>query len=163
MRTKRFSLLAILLIAVLLFAACSPAAPTEMAEEPEAPAQEEQAAEEEMKEETAAEEEETAEEAPAMMSERTGAWVDEVIAVEEPSAAAAVTRMDLEELDAYAFSISDAEVYSLVQGMDSLTYSNSFGVYAELTFNPAGPVFDGTGKLKPVCRAAHPRGHKLPG
>ena len=151
MRTKRFSLLAILLIAVLLFAACSPAAPTEMAEETEAPAQEEQAAEEEMKEETAAEEEETAEEAPAMMSERTGAWVDEVIAVEEPSAAAAMTRMDSEELDAYAFSISDAEVFSLVQGMDSLTYSNSFGVYAELTFNPAGPVFDGTGKLNPFA------------
>ena len=151
MRTKRFSLLAILLIAVLLFAACSPAAPTEMAEEPEAPAQEEQVAEEEMKEETAAEEEETAEEAPAMMSERTGAWVDEVIAVEEPSAAAAVTRMDLEELDAYAFSISNAEVYATVQGMDSLTYANSFGVYAELTFNPAGPVFDGTGKLNPFA------------
>ena len=151
MRTKRFSLLAILLIAVLLFAACSPAAPTEMAEEPEAPAQEEQAAEEEMKEETAAEEEETAEEAPAMMSERTGAWVDEVIAVEEPSAAAAVTRMDLEELDAYAFSISNAEVYATVQGMDSLTYSNSFGVYVELTFNPAGPVFEATGKLNPFA------------
>ena len=151
MRTKRFSLLAILLIAVLLFAACSPAAPTEMAEEPEAPAQEEQAAEEEMKEETAAEEEKTAEEAPAMMSERTGAWVDEVIAVEEPSAAAAVTRMDLEELDAYAFSISNAEVYATVQGMDSLTYSNSFGVYVELTFNPAGPVFEATGKLNPFA------------
>ena len=151
MRTKRFSLLAILLIAVLLFAACSPAAPTEMAEEPEAPAQEEQAAEEEMKEETAAEEEETAEEAPAMMSERTGAWVDEVIAVEEPSAAAAVTRMDLEELDAYAFSISNAEVYATVQGMDSLTYANSFGVYVELTFNPAGPVFEATGKLNPFA------------
>ena len=153
MRANRFSLLAILLIVALVFAACGP--PTgqpEVAEEPEAPAQEEQAAaEEEEQEEAPAEEETAAEEEPAMMSERTGAWVDEVIAVEEPSAAAAVTRMDLGELDAYAFSISDAEVYATVQGMDSLTYSNSFGVYAELTFNPSGPVFDGTGKLNPFA------------
>ena len=154
MCTKRFSFLAILLIAALVLAACGTSGQTEMAEEP-APAQEEQAAAQET---PAAEEEETTaatpaaeEEAPAAMSERTGAWVDEVIAVEEPSAAAAMTRMDSEELDAYAFSISDAEVFSLVQGMDSLTYSNSFGVYAELTFNPAGPVFDGTGKLNPFA------------
>ena len=154
MCTKRFSFLAILLIAALVLAACGTSGQTEMAEEP-APAQEEQAAAQET---PAAEEEETTaatpaaeEEAPAAMSERTGAWVDEVIAVEEPSAAAAMTRMDSEELDAYAFSISDAEVFSLVQGMDSLTYSNSFGVYAELTFNPAGPVFEATGKLNPFA------------
>ena len=153
MRPTRFSLLAILLIAALIFAACGPSGQPDAAEEPAAPAQEEQAAaeEEEEQEEAVAEEEKAEEEAPAMMSERAGAWVDEVIAVEEPSAAAAVTRMDLGELDAYAFSISDAEVYATVQGMDSLTYSNSFGVYAELTFNPSGPVFDGTGKLNPFA------------
>ncbi len=156
MSKKRFAFLAILLIAALAFAACGGGGDTEMAEEPAAPAQEEQAAEE--TEEVAAEEKEETEEVaeaeeeePAAMSERTGAWVDEVIAIEEPSAAAAVTRMDLAEIDAYAFSISDAEVYATVQGMDSLTYSNSFGVYAELTFNPAGPVFDGTGKLNPFA------------
>ncbi|MXX24877.1 MAG: ABC transporter substrate-binding protein [Caldilineaceae bacterium SB0668_bin_21] len=155
MSKKRFTFLAVLLIAALLFAACGGGGDAEMAEEPAAPAQEEQAAEdteeaaaaEEETEETAAAEEEDA----AAMSERTGAWVDEVIAIEEPSAAAAVTRMDLAEIDAYAFSISDAEVYATVQGMDSLTYSNSFGVYAELTFNPAGPIFDGTGKLNPFA------------
>ncbi|MDE0431221.1 MAG: ABC transporter substrate-binding protein [Caldilineaceae bacterium] len=153
MRPTRFSLLAILLIVALIFAACGPSGQPDAAEEPAAPAQEEQAAaeEEEEQEEAVAEEEKAEEEAPAMMSERAGAWVDEVIAVEEPSAAAAVTRMDLGELDAYAFSISDAEVYATVQGMDSLTYSNSFGVYAELTFNPAGPVFSATGKLNPFA------------
>ena len=153
MRSKRFLLLAILLIAALIFAACGSAGQPEVAEEPAPPAQEEQAA---ATATPAAEEEEVAEEAPAdeapaEMGGRTGAWVDQVIAVEEPSAAAAMTRMDIEELDAYAFSISDAEVFSLMQGMDSLTYSNSFGVYAELTFNPAGPVFDATGKLNPFA------------
>ena len=153
MRSKRFLLLAILLIAVLIFAACGSAGQPEVAEEPAPPAQEEQAA---ATATPAAEEEEVveeapADEAPAEMGGRTGAWVDQVIAVEEPSAAAAMTRMDIEELDAYAFSISDAEVFSLMQGMDSLTYSNSFGVYAELTFNPAGPVFDATGKLNPFA------------
>ncbi len=153
MRPTRFSLLAILLIVALIFAACGPSGQPDAAEEPAAPVQEEQAAaeEEEEQEEAVAEEEKAEEEAPAMMSDRAGAWVDEVIAVEEPSAAAAVTRMDLGEIDAYAFSISDAEVYATVQGMDSLTYSNSFGVYAELTFNPSGPVFDGTGKLNPFA------------
>ena len=153
MRSKRFLLLAILLIAALIFAACGSAGQPEVAEEPAPPAQEEQAA---ATATPAAEEEEVveeapADEAPAEMGGRTGAWVDQVIAVEEPSAAAAMTRMDIEELDAYAFSISDAEVFSLMQGMDSLTYSNSFGVYAELTFNPAGPVFDATGKLNPFA------------
>ena len=153
MRSKRFLLLAILLIAALIFAACGSADQPEVAEEPAPPAQEEQAA---ATATPAAEEEEVveeapADEAPAEMGGRTGAWVDQVIAVEEPSAAAAMTRMDIEELDAYAFSISDAEVFSLMQGMDSLTYSNSFGVYAELTFNPAGPVFDATGKLNPFA------------
>ncbi|MCY4117677.1 MAG: ABC transporter substrate-binding protein [Caldilineaceae bacterium] len=153
MRPTRFSLLAILLIVALIFAACGPSGQPDAAEEPAAPAQEEQAAaeEEEEQEEAVAEEEKAEEEAPAMMSERTGAWVDEVIAVEEPTAAAAVTRMDIGELDAYAFSVSDAEVFATVQGMDSLTYSNSFGVYAELTFNPAGPVFSATEKLNPFA------------
>ena len=153
MRPTRFSLLAILLIVALIFAACGPTDQPDAAEEPAAPAQEEQAAaaEEEEQEEAVAEEETAEEEAPAMMSERTGAWVDEVIAVEEPTAAAAVTRMDIGELDAYAFSVSDAEVFATVQGMDSLTYSNSFGVYAELTFNPAGPVFSATEKLNPFA------------
>ena len=155
MSTKRFSLLAILLIAALLLAACGASDEPEMAEEPAAPAQEEQAAAEE--ETAAAEEEETEEapaaeeDAPAAMGGRTGAWVDEVIAIEEPSAAAAVTRMDLAEIDAYAFSISDADVYATVQDTDSLTYANSFGVYAELTFNPAGPIFEATGKLNPFA------------
>ena len=156
MSKKRFTFLAVLLIAALLFAACGGGDDAEMAEEPAAPAQEEQAAED--TEEAAAAEEETEEaaaaeeeEEAAAMSERTGAWVDEVIAIEEPSAAAAVTRMDLGEIDAYAYSISDDEVYATVQGMDSLTHSNSFGVYVELTFNPSGPVFDGTGKLNPFA------------
>ena len=123
MRPTRFSLLAILLIVALIFAACGPSGQPDAAEEPAAPVQEEQAAaeEEEEQEEAVAEEEKAEEEAPAMMSERTGAWVDEVIAVEEPTAAAAVTRMDIGELDAYAFSVSDAEVFATVQGMDSLT------------------------------------------
>ena len=134
MRAKRFSLLSVLLIVALLLAACGPSGGTETAEEAAPPAQEEQAEQEEAP--AAAEEEtdeeasaaEASEDAPAAMGARTGAWIDEVIAVEEPSAAAAVTRMDVGEIDAYAFSISDAEVFATVQGMDILTYSNSFGV-----------------------------------
>lgn len=152
MRVKRFSLLAILLIVALTFAACG--TPEAAQEEATPAAQEEVAAadeEEAPAEETAAEEETVAEESPAEMSGRMGAWVDEVIAVEEPSAAAAVTRMDVGEVDAYAFAVSDADIFATVEETDSLTHSNSFGTYGELTFNPAGPVFEGTGKLNPFA------------
>lgn len=161
MRTKQFALLAVLLVAALIVAACGPTGGQEPAEEPMPAMQEEQAAEEPAaaaQEEQAAEapataEEPVAEEVPmaAEMSDRSGAWVDEVVAVEEPSAAAAVTRMGVGEIDAYAFAISDADVFATVQDADDLTYANSFGTYSELTFNPAGPVFDGTGKLNPFA------------
>lgn len=165
MRSRQYSLFAILLVVALIFTACVPGGQQDAAQAPaqeeqqpaqeaESPAPAEEAAEEAPAEEAAEETETPAEEeAPAEMemSDRTGTWADEVIAVEEPSAAAAVTRIDVGEIDAYAFAVSDADVFASVQDMDSIAYSNSFGSYSELTFNPAGPVFEGTGKLNPFA------------
>lgn len=78
-----------------------------------------------------------------------GAWIDAVVVVEEPSADAAVTRLEVGEIDVYAFSVSDPEVFEKVADSTTLEYERSFGSYNELTFNPVGPLFEGTGKLNP--------------
>ncbi len=83
--------------------------------------------------------------------ERNGAWVDTIVVVEEPSADAAVTRLQNKDIDLYAFTVSNAEVAAKVAASPELKSERSFGSYNELTFNPAGPVFEGTGKLNPFA------------
>lgn len=85
----------------------------------------------------------------ANQSPSASGMVDEVIIVEEPSAAAAVTRLEVGELDVYAFAVTDSDIFAQVDGNADFAYAQSFGSYDELTFNPVGPVFEGTGKLNP--------------
>ncbi|OUM98671.1 MAG: hypothetical protein BAA04_05450 [Firmicutes bacterium ZCTH02-B6] len=79
---------------------------------------------------------------------RTGAWVDEVIVIEEATPAAAITRLEVGEFDVYAFTISDPALFARTEASPFLTYSRSFGSYNELTFNPYGPEFN-DGRLNP--------------
>jgi len=83
----------------------------------------------------------------------TGAWVDGVVIVEEPSADAAVARLESGDIDIYAYTVSNPEVLAKVEASPNLQYANSFGSYNELTFNPSGPIFEGTGKLNPFAVA----------
>jgi len=83
--------------------------------------------------------------------DRNGAWVDTIVVVEEPSADAAVTRLQNKDIDLYAFTVSNAEVAAKVAASPELKSERSFGSYNELTFNPAGPIFEGTGKLNPFA------------
>ena len=78
--------------------------------------------------------------------ERHGTWVDEVIAVEEPSATAAVLQLQIGALDVYAFTVTDAEIAATVEDDADLAAVESFGSYGELTMNPA--EFD-DGRLNP--------------
>ncbi|MCB0183825.1 MAG: hypothetical protein KDE31_06155, partial [Caldilineaceae bacterium] len=89
-------------------------------------------------------------EAPSASGPAPIGIVDEIVVVEEPSQDAAVTRLDVGEIDIFANSVSDPEVFQSIQAV-GLNYSQSFGNYSELTFNPAGPVFEGTGKLNPFA------------
>jgi len=91
-----------------------------------------------------------AEAAPAAEA-AAGGIVNEVIAVEEPSAASAVTRLGVGELDIYAFAVTDPDVFATVSQSSDLAYAQSFGSTSELTFNTVGPVFEGTGKLNPFA------------
>ncbi len=82
---------------------------------------------------------------------RTGAWLDTVVLVEEPSADAAVTRLQTGDIDIYAFQVSNREVAAKVAASPDLKVYRSSGSYNELTFNPVGPIFEGTGKLNPFA------------
>src|SRR5690606_6145127 len=84
---------------------------------------------------------------------RNGAWVDEVIITEEANSTTAVTRLDVGEIDLYAYTVTDASLFAQVQANPNLAYSLTYGSFNELTFNVAGPVFEGTGKLNPFAVA----------
>ena len=85
--------------------------------------------------------------APAPVT-RTGPWVDRVVMVEEESQEAAVKRIQAGEIDVFAFTCDDANVFQAVKADPNLSYAQSFGTYNELTFNPAGPEFT-DGRLNP--------------
>ena len=92
---------------------------------------------------TAAPAEPTAAPEPAGGEEdRTGAWLDTVVVLEEPSSDAAISRLETGELDLYAFAVSSAEVARAVEASANLDSYQSFGSYNELTFNPYGPEFN---------------------
>lgn len=79
---------------------------------------------------------------------RMGAWLDEVIFVEEPSQAQALTRLEVGDIDIYADTMTNPELFSRTLASPFLTYSESFGSYTEMTFNPYGPEFQ-DGRLNP--------------
>ncbi len=83
--------------------------------------------------------------------DRDGAWLDTIVVVEEPNADAAVTRLQNRDIDLYAFTVANAEIAAKVAASPELRSERSFGSYNDLTFNPAGPIFEGTGKLNPFA------------
>jgi peptide/nickel transport system substrate-binding protein len=85
--------------------------------------------------------------------DRVGGWLDMVIFVEEPNEQAAITRLDVGEIDVYAYTVADPDAFEAVKRNDKLIYTESVGSYNEIFFNPAGPVFDGTGALNPFNNA----------
>ena len=89
--------------------------------------------------------------AATVTAERTGGWLDEVIISEEVRPEAALTRMQAGELHVYAYTVSDPEIYEAILADPSIEFEMSYGSYNELTFNPAGPIFPGTGKLNPFA------------
>jgi peptide/nickel transport system substrate-binding protein len=84
---------------------------------------------------------------------RTGAWVDTVVVIEEPSAPAAVNRLEVGDIDIYAFQVSNPEVANRAAASPAIELERSSGSYNELSFNPTGPVWESTGKLNPFAVA----------
>ncbi len=82
---------------------------------------------------------------------RKGAWVDELVFTSIDDPAAAVAQIQAGQLDIYAYSVADAEVYKTVQADTNLAYSVSYGTTDEITFNVA-PCAD-TKQLNPFSNA----------
>ncbi|MFP4393899.1 MAG: ABC transporter substrate-binding protein [Anaerolineales bacterium] len=85
------------------------------------------------------------------ISERQGALIDTIVVVEEPSSDQAVTRLEVGEIDMYAHGVGNPDVAQAVFDSPNLDSYANYGSYNELTFNPSGPVFEGTGKLNPFA------------
>ena len=79
---------------------------------------------------------------------RQGAWLDSIVFTEEPSAVSAISRLQDDELDLYTFACADPSLFQTVLEDEDLAYTESYGSYNELTFNPYGPTFN-DGRLNP--------------
>ncbi len=80
-----------------------------------------------------------------------GGWLDRIVAEEEASTAAGVTKLGTGDLGVYAYTISEVDIYEMILDNPEISYAESFGSYSELSFNPSGPIFEGTGKLNPFA------------
>jgi peptide/nickel transport system substrate-binding protein len=137
LRNRLSALLALLVIASMVLAACG-GTPTD------APAVDETEAPVEATEEAT---EAPTEEPTPEPTTRHGGWLDEVVVSVVP-ADAAVTQIQAGAIDIYASGLSSADLPSIEEA--GLQYSSQNGLFYELTYNPSGsPVFDGTGKLNP--------------
>lgn len=86
---------------------------------------------------------------PTGAQARLGAWLDVVLAVEEPSDAAAVSRLEAGDFHVWFSGTSNPQVRDRIQRSSGLASTVSYGLYHELTFNPVGPVFPNTTRLNP--------------
>jgi peptide/nickel transport system substrate-binding protein len=81
----------------------------------------------------------------------TGAWVDDIVMTVATDASAAVTQIQGDQLDVYAYPSADADLFAIVQADENLGYYESIGTFNVIQFNPVGPVFEETGKVNPFA------------
>ena len=80
-----------------------------------------------------------------------GGWLDRIVAEEEASTAAGITKLGTGDLGVYADTITEIDIYEMILDNPEIVYAESFGSYNELSFNPSGPIFEETGKLNPFA------------
>ncbi|MCX8186333.1 MAG: ABC transporter substrate-binding protein [Sulfolobales archaeon] len=81
-----------------------------------------------------------------------GPWVDEVVFFTESDPDKVVEMMLRNEAQIYFDDLSYPHILRTVKER-GLSYTFSYGLYYELTFNPVGPLFPATGKLNPFSNA----------
>jgi len=84
---------------------------------------------------------------------RMGAWVDEVVITQEPDPTHALLKLVRGDYDLYASPIDDPQVFGQIVEHPELQYVFGHFGSRELTFNPVGPVFPGSGGLNPFAVA----------
>lgn len=72
-----------------------------------------------------------------LMTDRTGAWVDEVVFTEENSAEAAISQLNAGQLDLYAYTVAEAPAYETVKNSPNLDTTQMVGSSVALMMNPA--------------------------
>jgi len=80
---------------------------------------------------------------------RQGAWVDTVIVIEEPSSDSAVTRLEADDIDVFAYNIAEPDIAQRVFDSETLKYETSYGNYNDLTFMPSTTQEFSDGRLNP--------------
>jgi peptide/nickel transport system substrate-binding protein len=81
--------------------------------------------------------------------DRTGAWLDTVVFVEEPSSDAAVTRLEAGDIDVFAYNVAEPDIAQRIFDSDILVYETAYGNFNDLTFMPStNPTFN-DGRLNP--------------
>lgn len=83
-------------------------------------------------------------------SAQSGTKPGTIVFITEPDAANAITMLEAGELDIYSSRLTDRDLLGRVKAAPELDFFLTWSVYFELTFNPAGPVFN-NGKLNPFA------------
>jgi len=94
-------------------------------------------------------------EPPAVVTEeptpRHGGWLDEIV-VSVVGADSAITQLQAGAIDLYGSGLASSDLPAIeAAGLKKSVEIG--GTFYELTFNPYGPIFDGTGKLNPFASA----------
>ena len=90
---------------------------------------------------------------PTTPPAHTGGWLD-VITIETDDNATAVSKLQGDLLDCYAFAIADADLKDTCDADPNIWYYENAGSFNDITFNPDGPFFGGTGELNPFALPA---------
>lgn len=77
--------------------------------------------------------------------------LDAIVVETEPSLTNALARLEAGELAIYAAATNNADAAAQIAASPNLEGYPSYGAYNDLTFNPSGPIFAGTGKLNPFA------------
>ncbi|MEW5828812.1 MAG: ABC transporter substrate-binding protein [Chloroflexota bacterium] len=144
MSRKIMIVLGLLVVASMILAACGPAETPAPTAEPPAPVEtDEPAAPAPTEAPTAVPTE------PPFTTTRTGTWMDEV-SMSVVDSGSAVTQISAGAIDIYGGNLATPQDLQAIRDA-GLMNSEQYGLYYELTFNPSGPVFEGTGKLNPFA------------
>jgi peptide/nickel transport system substrate-binding protein len=87
---------------------------------------------------------------PSLATSRHGGWLDEVV-MSVVSADTAISQISAGAIDIYASNLPGNSYQAAIDA--NLNTSRQYGMTYEITYNPAGPVFSGTGKLNPFASA----------
>ncbi len=74
---------------------------------------------------------------------RHGGWVDQLVFTGNPDMESAITQLQAGEIDVYAMSMSDGDLFEVVKADPELEYTTSVGVFDAFMFNPVQTFTDG--------------------